>query len=271
MRTLRIRNWHRHFENNRTRELKYMAWVPFPVKMDGDGYTELLDHPDGAAHFGFWCACVEVAARCDPRGTLLRDGAGPHNSRSLSRITRIPVKIIDAAIERLISIGWIEVLPQPGQEFMEIPQVPATIPQVPAPESHPSATERNGTERNGILENASAFSCSEPPQAAVSEPSLLTFPTRGKAKTWELTRPTVDSLREAFPDLDILAEARKSLAWIEANPSRRKTARGMPQFLFGWMERAQNRGPPRLTAIGDDPAHQAERIKAKLRNANGNP
>ena len=44
-----------HFENNRARELKSMAWVPLPNKMDGDGYTEPVTHPGGAAHFG---ACV---------------------------------------------------------------------------------------------------------------------------------------------------------------------------------------------------------------------
>ena len=36
-------------------------------------------------------------------------------------------------------------------------------------------------------------------------------------------------------------EARKALAWLQANPGRRKTPRGMPRFLFGWMERTQNR------------------------------
>ena len=48
MTTYRIRDWQRHFENNRTRELKVMAWVPVPNKMDGDGYTELVTHPSSA-------------------------------------------------------------------------------------------------------------------------------------------------------------------------------------------------------------------------------
>jgi hypothetical protein len=67
---LRIVDWELHFENNRTKELKRLTWVPFPNRHDGDGYTELLDHPDGAAHYGAWCAMVQVASKCDPRGTL---------------------------------------------------------------------------------------------------------------------------------------------------------------------------------------------------------
>lgn len=128
-----IRDWKKHFENNRTAELKHLHWVPFPTKHDGDGYTSLLDHPDGAAHFGAWCALVQVAARCGmtatTRGRLLRDLGNrtePHTPASLARITRIPENIISAAIVRLCEIGWLEQIPQEGAI---IPQVPAAIPQ----------------------------------------------------------------------------------------------------------------------------------------------
>jgi hypothetical protein len=62
MNILRIRDWSEHFENNRTKELVRMAWVPVPNKQDGDGYTELLDHVNGAAHLGAWIAIVELAS-----------------------------------------------------------------------------------------------------------------------------------------------------------------------------------------------------------------
>jgi hypothetical protein len=40
------------YENNRTRELRKLDWVPMSNRHDGDGYTELMDHQNGAAHFG---------------------------------------------------------------------------------------------------------------------------------------------------------------------------------------------------------------------------
>jgi hypothetical protein len=52
----RVKDWSKIYENNRTRELKRMDWVPIPNKMDGDGFTELVDHPNGAAHLGAWLA-----------------------------------------------------------------------------------------------------------------------------------------------------------------------------------------------------------------------
>ncbi len=105
-----VTNWTDHFENNRTRELKNLAWVPMPNRHDGDGYTALLDHPKAASHYGAWCSIVQVASKCDPRGTLVRAGQKPHDSGSLSRITRIPKSVFDEAIPRLVEIGWLTCL-----------------------------------------------------------------------------------------------------------------------------------------------------------------
>jgi hypothetical protein len=105
---MKITDWDKHFENNRTRDLKHLAWVPFPNKQDGDGYTELLEHPNGAAHLGAWCALVQVASKCGVRGTLLRDGGKVHDSDSLARMTRIPGKVWNEVLPRLAKIGWIE-------------------------------------------------------------------------------------------------------------------------------------------------------------------
>lgn len=90
-----------------------------------------------------------------------------------------------------------------------------------------------------------ASSSSEPAEPASEPPDvapLMTFPTVGEAQEWHLTQPVVDTLATAFPHLDILAESRRALAWAETNPTKRKTPRGMPKFLNGWMERAQNSG-----------------------------
>jgi hypothetical protein len=148
---LRIREWATHFENNRTKELKRMAWVPMPVKHDGDGYTELLDHENGAAHFGVWCFIVQLAAKCEPRGTLIRTiveedqkgaipqapATAPHSPATMARISRMKVRDFEEAIPRLLQIGWLE-------EVTEIPQEGAAL----RARAGGNGTERNGTEMN---------------------------------------------------------------------------------------------------------------------------
>ncbi len=107
MKTYRIANWNERYENNRTRDLKRLEWFPMPNRMDGDGYTELVDHKDGPLHLAAWVAILQVASRCDERGTLLRDTKIPHDELSLARITRIPAKVFESAFPRLVSIGWL--------------------------------------------------------------------------------------------------------------------------------------------------------------------
>lgn len=111
MKLYRVRNWEKLYENNRTRELKRMDWVPVPNKHDGDSFTSLMAMPDGIALFGAWNLILQVASKCDPRGTLLRDGKKPHDSASLSRITRAPEKVIVKALQVFSSddIKWLDV------------------------------------------------------------------------------------------------------------------------------------------------------------------
>lgn len=74
--------------------------------MDGDGYNFLVDHPDGASHFGAWIAIVEIAAKQTPRGTIPQGIGGI--CQTLSRISHIPGRIFQDALPRLVDLGWIE-------------------------------------------------------------------------------------------------------------------------------------------------------------------
>ena len=111
IKTYSIANWNRSFENNRTRELMKLEWVPIQNKHDSDGYTQILNHPKGPAIYGAWIACVQVASKCENRGILVRNGGKPHDAESLSRMTRFPARIIQQMLEFLSSsdIGWLEI------------------------------------------------------------------------------------------------------------------------------------------------------------------
>ena len=71
---MRVKNWTDIYENNRTRELVDMKWVPVPNRHDGDGYNEIMDHPDGLAHFAAWILILQVASKC--KHQIPQEGAG---------------------------------------------------------------------------------------------------------------------------------------------------------------------------------------------------
>lgn len=73
---------------------------------------------------------------------------------------------------------------------------------------------------------------------------ILTFPVVGThGSEWRLRRRQVDEWGGLYPGLDVIAECRHALAWVQANPGRRKTPQGMPRFLTNWFNRTVERRP----------------------------
>jgi len=80
---------------------------------------------------------------------------------------------------------------------------------------------------------------------AVTPPAtVLWLPCRaarkGDPSAWGLSQGQVDDWQAVFPGLDVLGEARKAEAWLQANPGRWKTPRGIARFLFSWLERTND-------------------------------
>jgi hypothetical protein len=92
------------------------------------------------------------------------------------------------------------------------------------------------------LDARSETESAEPLRDSPPAPALIVFSCVGTgAKEWRLMQGQVTTWSAAFPALDIPAECRRARAWLDANQSRRKTARGMPSFLVAWFNRAVDR------------------------------
>lgn len=78
--------------------------------------------------------------------------------------------------------------------------------------------------------------------------TVLIFPTIGTGpKTWELTRDHLSAWQELYPGVDVDGQCRRALAWILANPERRKTAKDMERFIVNWLNRSVTFGAEKLT------------------------
>ena len=132
-----IRNWDRLFENSRSRQIEALSWVPMPNTHDGSGFVDLLDHPDGAAHYGCWALITQVSSKCHPRGTLVKSNGAVHTPESIARMVRVPPKTMQMAMDRLVKIGWLHRETSPGCQSSDA--------QV-SPECHPSDIEEKGIE-----------------------------------------------------------------------------------------------------------------------------
>lgn len=59
-----------------------------------------------------------------------------------------------------------------------------------------------------------------------------------------VTEADVTQLATLYPAANVRAELLKMRRWCDANPTRRKTARGIAAFISNWLERVQNEGSP---------------------------
>lgn len=105
---LAVRDWNERHENHKSRTMLDTRWFPMLNDLSADEYVELVDHPQGSAHFGFFSSLLMVASRAKPRGTLVTHDGRAHDAESLARLTRHPKAVVEAAIERLLKIGLLE-------------------------------------------------------------------------------------------------------------------------------------------------------------------
>jgi len=131
---------------------------------------------------------------------------------------------------------------------------------------------REDKRREEIAEEESG---SAPPAATTeTDKPIHRFPIQGAngmdaKRDWNLSREQVERFRELFPTVDVLAECRKALAWIEADPKRRKTAGGYPRYLTGWLNRTAETkaGPGQVAqAVGPNgkPLTEIERLSMEM-------
>jgi hypothetical protein len=108
------------------------------------------------------------------------------------------------------------------------------------PESYVSPTVgltpgKEGKGREGIK----GEECSEP--SSPPSPAVALLPCVGKGPSeYAVTQAEVDGWAPAYPGVDVLVEVLKAKAWLESNPTKRKTHAGIPRFLVSWLGRAQD-------------------------------
>jgi hypothetical protein len=112
--------------------------------------------------------------------------------------------------------------------------IPSSIPS-----SNASAVQCSAVQGSTITDSCGEFglSADSPP---AQEP-FLTFQTDGAIREWALYPAKVSEYKALFPSIDVEFEMRKACQWIKDNPSKRKTAKGMPSFLTNWLSRTQDR------------------------------
>jgi hypothetical protein len=94
---------------------------------------------------------------------------------------------------------------------------------------------------------------------------VIQFPCTGKGPHLvEITEAQVEEWTKDFPGVHVPQELRFMHAWLVANPTKRKTARGIPAFVVRWLAKEQNnpkaqgRAAPNSRSYSKTPEMDAE-------------
>lgn len=72
------------------------------------------------------------------------------------------------------------------------------------------------------------------------EQSIITITLNDKSE-YPIYKSMIDEWSELYPSVDVLQQLRNMKAWCNANPTKRKTKRGILRFINGWLSREQDR------------------------------
>lgn len=121
----------------------------------------------------------------------------------------------------------------PKQEDKQNPSNAHSIPKLfPTIEEYKESNKEKKKENNNI--------CPEPDKPS---PDLSGIKLSLNDKSfYDVPLDKIALWKETYQAVDIEQELKKMAAWLDSNPTRRKTRRGITKFINGWLSRQQDSG-----------------------------
>lgn len=99
-----------------------------------------------------------------------------------------------------------------------------------------------GKDRLGKVSIDSSINTACPePEPAPDREQVISLTLNDKSEFW-IYGDQVEQWSQLFPAVDVLQELREMKSWLDSNPSRRKTKRGILRFVNSWLSREQDKG-----------------------------
>ena len=93
--------------------------------------------------------------------------------------------------------------------------------------------------REDKTEDTGVSSCAEP--ETVSTPPVISLPLND-VTDYAVSQEQSQEWAGLYPAVDVIQQLRGMRGWLDANPQKRKTRRGIKKFINGWLSKEQDRG-----------------------------
>ena len=210
----------------------------------------------------------EGLGRANPK--LLMSLIFPYDDIRISDFTK--------SLEKLSSLGMILLYSVKGQSYYKVTNFSkhqcinrATPTELPRPTEADGTNVKNGTSDNDYFENHGTLTehslnthgvlnakrreekrreekyssnttiSTEPKPAEPVSTPCFTLPMTGGEK-FSVTEKDIEYYESLYPACDVRQEFRKMIGWLDANPAKRKTPKGIKRFINAWLAKEQDKG-----------------------------
>lgn len=73
------------------------------------------------------------------------------------------------------------------------------------------------------------------------QPAIITLILNDKSE-YPIAQSQIDEWKDLYPAVDVLQQLKNMKGWLIANPTKRKTRRGILRFINSWLAREQDKG-----------------------------
>ncbi len=205
-------------------------------------------------------------------GRLMLNDRIPYNSQMIATITRHSVGDVEKALKAFCELGLITILESGEIYMMDIQNFIGKS----SSEGDRKRIYRQKIEENKTLEIADKTKVSESNGTNVRQsstrdrdrdrdrdidididiekdintisselqahsPVFISLPLNDKTFR-DITEDEITQYQELYPNVNVSQELRNMLGWLNANPTKRKTRRGINKFVNNWLSRSQDKG-----------------------------
>ena len=115
---------------------------------------------------------------------------------------------------------------------------------VPVIQSNPIQSESKSKFESDNMHGA-VKTASEPVETPV-----ISLPLNDNS-IYGIAQEHIDHWKELYPAVNVLLELKKMQGWLESNPNKRKTKRGIARFITNWLARTQDKGGVSYGTVGN--------------------
>lgn len=199
-----------------------------------------------------------LIVNCDDYGRF--DGRPAIIKGTLFPLKDVTLKDIEKSLNRLVAVGLVGAYEAQGKPILQLltwekhQNVRAKKSKYPAYDNtciqmyanagkcsrNPIQSEsRSESESESNSDVCSGQKAPEPPRPPVITLQLNT------GEEYGISQEDISEWADLYPAVDVMQCLRNMKGWLQSNPARRKTAKGIKRFITTWLQKEQDKGGTR--------------------------